>query len=227
VTSLSDSIHRVSAEDYLRGELHSEVRHEFIDGQIYAMVGASRRHGLIALNLASLLRPRLRGTPCQLFVADMKVRLRIAGEEVFYYPDLVLSCDPEDREDYFVSRPCLIIEVLSEATERIDRREKMLAYQTIPTFNEYLLVAQDLPRVEVYRRRNDWRLSCARCMAWWRRAGWRVAGCRRAKRPACGRPTRDRANPGPPVMWPRRHPLRRPAKAASVPEAGFARGRPC
>jgi len=157
VTSLSNPGYGVSVDVYLSGERHSEIRHEYVGGQVYAMVGASRRHGLIAMNFASLLRPKTRGTQCQLFMADMKVWLSIAGQEIFYYPDLVLSCDPEDREDYFVRRPCLIVEVLSEATERIDRREKMLAYQTIPSLNEYLLVAQDLPRVEVYRRRNDWR----------------------------------------------------------------------
>jgi Uma2 family endonuclease len=80
-----------------------------------------------------------------------------SDQKIFYYPDLVLFSDPEDREDYFVRRPCLIIEVLSEATERIDRREKMLAYQTIPSLKECLLVAQGEPHVEAYRRRNDWR----------------------------------------------------------------------
>jgi Uma2 family endonuclease len=80
-----------------------------------------------------------------------------SDQKIFYYPGLVLSSDPEDREDYFVRRPCLIIEVLSEATERIDRREKMLAYQTIPSLKECLLVAQGEPHVEAYRRRNDWR----------------------------------------------------------------------
>ncbi|MGA7982732.1 MAG: Uma2 family endonuclease, partial [Chromatiaceae bacterium] len=93
---------------------------------------------------------------CQLFTSDMKVHLAIAGQEIFYYPDLVLSCDPNDRETYFRERPCLIVEVLSEATERIDRREKLLAYQTIPSLQEYLLVAQDKPRIEIYRHRNDW-----------------------------------------------------------------------
>jgi Uma2 family endonuclease len=83
--------------------------------------------------------------------------LSIAGQEIFYYPDLVLSCDPNDRATYFRERPCLIVEVLSEATERIDRREKLLAYQTIPSLREYLLVAQDQMRVETYRRGNDWR----------------------------------------------------------------------
>jgi Uma2 family endonuclease len=157
VSSLTNPTYSIGVEDYFQGELVSEIRHEYVGGQVYAMVGASDRHGLIALNFATALRPLTRGTSCQLFVADMKVRLTIATQEVFYYPDLVLSCDPNDRATYFRERPCLIVEVLSEATERIDRREKLLAYQTIPSLREYILVAQDQMRVETYRRGNDWR----------------------------------------------------------------------
>jgi Uma2 family endonuclease len=146
----------VSVNDYIEGEPGSEIRHEYIDGQVYAMGGASDRHGLIVGNLFMKLRPATRGTFCQLFIADMKIRLKISGQDIFYYPDLLLSCDPADRETYFRSCPCLIIEVLSESTERIDRREKMLAYQTLPSLQEYVLVAQDDRQVEIYRRRNEW-----------------------------------------------------------------------
>lgn len=120
------------------------------------MVGASDRHGLIVGNLFMKLRPETRGTFCQLFIADMKVCLNISGQDIFYYPDLLLSCEPTDREPYFRKQPCLIIEVLSESTERIDRREKMLAYQTLSSLQEYVLVAQDDRQVEIYRRRNEW-----------------------------------------------------------------------
>lgn len=146
----------ISVEEYLAGELQSEVRHEYIDGQVYAMGGASDRHGLILNALAYLLTPLARRRRCQLFTSDMKLKLEIAGRPVFYYPDLMLACDPDDREPYFRRHPCLLVEVLSEATERIDRREKLLAYQTLPSLREYLLVAQDARRVEVYRRANDW-----------------------------------------------------------------------
>jgi Uma2 family endonuclease len=148
---------RVSVTEYLEGEQLCEIRHELIDGQVYAMGGASRVHGLIAGNLFSQLRQNSREKHCQLFIADMKVRLKISGQDIFYYPDLLLSCDPDDRADYFSQAPCLIIEVLSESTERIDRREKMLAYQTLPSLLEYVLVAQDDRRVEIYRRRTEWR----------------------------------------------------------------------
>ncbi len=150
----------ISVEDYLDGELRSEVRHEYIDGQVYAMGGASRAHGQIVNALAFALTPAARKKACQLFTSDMKVRLTIAGKPVFYYPDLVVVCDPADREPYFVSRPCLIVEVLSESTERIDRREKFLSYQTLPSLQAYWLVAQDACRVEVFRRNNDWQPEC-------------------------------------------------------------------
>ncbi|MDP3696366.1 MAG: Uma2 family endonuclease [Desulfocapsaceae bacterium] len=146
----------ISVTDYLAGEPLSEIRHEYINGQVYAMGGANRVHGLIVTALSLLTGPRAREKHCQLFIADMKVRLNISGQEIFYYPDLLLSCDPDDRADYFCQIPCLIIEVLSESTERIDRREKMLAYQTLSSLLEYVLVAQDDRQVEIYRRRNEW-----------------------------------------------------------------------
>jgi Uma2 family endonuclease len=148
---------RLSVEEYLAGEERAEVRHEYVAGRLYAMVGTSDRHNLIAANLLSLLRPHTRGTLCQLFVADVKLRLRSAGEDIFYYPDLMVCCDPNDRQRYWRSRPCFLVEVLSEASDRIDRREKRWAYQGIETLEGYLLLAQDRIAATLYRRSNDWR----------------------------------------------------------------------
>lgn len=147
---------RLSVEDYLAGEEGGELRHEYIDGQIYAMTGASRQHGLIVSNLVAGLRPLIRGRGCQLFSNAMKVRLRIADQDVFYYPDLLLSCDAEDRETYYCTKPCVIVEVLSESTERIDRREKFLAYTTLPSLRDYLLVSQTQRAVWHYSRSRAW-----------------------------------------------------------------------
>lgn len=141
---------------YLTGEENSELRHEYIGGQIYAMTGASDRHGLIITNLIAFLRPQMRGSGCQVFANDMKVRLFIGGDDIFYYPDVLLSCDPNDREPYYRTHPCLIIEVLSNSTERIDRREKLLAYQTLPSLREYLLIAQNRREVQIHRRSQQW-----------------------------------------------------------------------
>jgi Uma2 family endonuclease len=145
----------LSEQDYLEGERTSHVRHEHVGGETYAMVGARDCHGLIAGNLFAALRPNVRGSSCQLFNADMKLRVQVAGEVVFYYSDLLLSCDPEDRGAYFRSGPCLIVEILSEATERIDRREKLYAYTQIPSLREYLLLAQDPVEAELHRREVD------------------------------------------------------------------------
>lgn len=103
----------ISIEDYLAGEADGEQRHDFIGGRVYAMTGASRRHGLIASALAYAMTPAARNKGCQLFVADMKVRVDIADTTSFYYPDLLLSCEPQDRETYYSKAPCLIVEVLS------------------------------------------------------------------------------------------------------------------
>jgi len=147
----------ITPQEYLEGELRSEVRHEYVDGQVYAMVGASRAHGRIVAALGYALMPKAREKGCQLLLSDMKVRLNFAGQEVYYYPDVVLVCDPADAATYYTERPCLIVEVLSESTERIDRREKLLAYQELPSLEAYLLVAQDARRVEVFRRSTGWR----------------------------------------------------------------------
>ena len=156
MSALSDSKHAMGVEEYLAGELHSELRHEYIDGQVYAMTGASRAHGLIANALAFALTPAARRKGCQLFTSDMKLRLEMGGKTVFYYPDLLLSCDPQDRETFFTRAPCLIVEVLSESTARIDRREKLLAYQGLPSLQTYLLLEQGVARAELYRRANGW-----------------------------------------------------------------------
>lgn len=149
----------LSVEDYLAGEARSDIRHEYLDGQVYAMTGASRAHGLIVNAIAYALTPAARRKGCQLFTSDMKLRLEIGGKTLFYYPDLLLTCNPKDNDAYFSRAPCLLIEVLSESTARTDRREKLLAYQTLPSLEAYLLVEQDARRVEIYRRDSDWRVE--------------------------------------------------------------------
>jgi Uma2 family endonuclease len=149
----------LSVEDYLAGELESKVRHEYVDGEICAMVGASDRHGLIMLNLAGLLSQRL-PERCQVFSSDMKVRIRTAERNIFfYYPDVLVSRDPRDREPYYRQYPCLIAEVLSPHTARLDRFEKFLFYQQLDTLEECLLVSQDYRQVEVFRRADQWQAA--------------------------------------------------------------------
>ena len=141
----------LSVDEYLQGELTSELRHEYIDGQVYAMAGAGERHNRIAGNAFFHLRSAARGGPCGVFMADMKVHIEAQG--IFYYPDILLTCDPRDDQELYKTRPCLIVEVLSASTERTDRREKWLVYRQIPSLRYYLLVSADSRRVE-YRARN-------------------------------------------------------------------------
>jgi len=146
----------LTVEAYIEGELHAEVRHEYLAGEVYAMTGASAPHNVIAGNLFSALHAHLRGGPCRVFMSDMKVRIQDAGEDYFYYPDLMVACRAEDNARYWREQPTLIVEVLSESTERIDHREKRWAYQRIAALEEYVLLAQDRMEAEVYRRAEDW-----------------------------------------------------------------------
>src|SRR5437762_13416432 len=123
----------VSVEDYLAGEQASELQHEYVGGAVYAMAGASREHNEIIGNLYSSLRTALHGTPCRAFLLDLKVRLSLQEQHVFYYPDLTVGCDPRDPERLYLRYPRILVEVSSESTERLDRHEKWLAYQTIET----------------------------------------------------------------------------------------------
>ncbi len=139
----------LTVEDYLHAETNSPIRHEYIGGYVFAMAGASEEHNLIAGNLHALLRPHLRGSSCRVFMSDMKVKIQ---DDIFYYPDLLVTCNPQDNHRYFKTQPNLIIEVLSESTESIDRREKLIHYQTLETLKEYVLVSQNQMQVEVYRQ---------------------------------------------------------------------------
>nr|VFK46148.1 MAG: Endonuclease, Uma2 family (restriction endonuclease fold) [Candidatus Kentron sp. SD]VFK49977.1 MAG: Endonuclease, Uma2 family (restriction endonuclease fold) [Candidatus Kentron sp. SD] len=156
--SLPSQAHALSAlsiPDYLNGEADGSIRHEYINGQVYAMAGGSARHNLIAVNAGSLLNTRLPET-CEVFVADMKVQIHRIDDSRFYYPDVMVCCRKDDKETYYRQSPCLIIEVLSDATERLDRFEKFQAYRRIETLQEYLLLNQHYPEAMLFRRGNAW-----------------------------------------------------------------------
>lgn len=152
----------VSAEDYVAGEQISNVRHEFVGGVVYAMTGASDDHNTISGNIFAGLHAHLRGTPCRVFMIDLKVRLEIARQDIFYYPDILVACDPRDRDRYFKRHPKVLIEVLSESTDHIDRREKFLNYTQIETLEEYVLVAQDRMEITIFRRAKNWQREVLR-----------------------------------------------------------------
>ncbi len=158
--SIPDAIVTITHDEYLTGEQLSQIRHEYVAGQVFAMAGASEKHNRITLNLAFHLRAATRGTPCGVFMNDMKVH--IATRDIFYYPDVVLTCDADDREPFYKTTPCLIAEVLSPSTELTDRREKLVNYRTLPSLRYYLLLSQDQRMVELYQRNEagEWYYFC-------------------------------------------------------------------
>lgn len=146
----------VPVEDYLEGEELAETKHEYVGGLVYAMAGASVDHNLIAGNVLAALRAHLKGGPCSVFMSDVKVRLKHLENDIFYYPDVMVACDPRDTEKLYRLFPKVIVEVLSKNTERLDRREKFWAYRSAETFEEYVLVAQDKREITVFRKASGW-----------------------------------------------------------------------
>ncbi|MDS4040880.1 MAG: Uma2 family endonuclease [Candidatus Competibacter sp.] len=139
--------------DYLEWEQRQPERHEYVRGEVFAMAGTTDRHNEISLNFATLLRQHLRGTPCRVFMADVKVRVEAA--DCGFYPDLQVTCAESDRADRLVKRfPVLVVEVLSDSTASYDLGDKFAAYQQLDSLREYVLVDQERIRVQVYRRRD-------------------------------------------------------------------------
>jgi len=141
----------LTADEYLELEDQSDTKHEYIDGQVYAMAGASDTHVTIAGNLFALLRSHVRGSSCRVYIADMKARIESLNR--FYYPDVMVTCDPRDLETSTYKRfPSLIVEVLSDSTEAGDRGDKFVDYQELETLREYVLINTKRQRVECFRR---------------------------------------------------------------------------
>ncbi|MEO0538321.1 MAG: Uma2 family endonuclease [Cyanobacteria bacterium P01_A01_bin.123] len=141
----------LSPEDYLEAEKSSLVKHEYHDGEVYAIAGASDEHVTIGINITSLLRGHLRGSNCRVYGSDMKVEIDAVNH--YDYPDVMVSCDQRDREfRYSKKYPVLIVEILSEGTEAKDRGKRFEHYRHLETLKEYVLVSQDRQQVEVFRK---------------------------------------------------------------------------
>jgi len=149
------SIPRMSATEYLQMEKQATRKHEFVNGIVYAMAGGSRDHNFIAgdvfATLLGLVKP-----PCQVFTSDMKVRIRAVSDECYYYPDTSVTCSDLDNDRYELTQPSLLVEVLSGSTQDADRGYKFDHYRLLPSLQEYLLVHQERPRAELFRRRTEW-----------------------------------------------------------------------
>lgn len=131
-------------------EKASPIRHEYVDGQLFAMAGESKNHNRVGSNILVKLLQGLESSKCEAFFEGIKVKV---GPTRYYYPDVVVtSTEPEEDEDaYIIENPVMIVEVLSSSTARNDRVEKMNAYQRLPGLREYVIVSQETVRVEVYR----------------------------------------------------------------------------
>ncbi|PWR00375.1 Uma2 family endonuclease [Leucothrix pacifica] len=153
---LAEQHNQLSVEDYLEGERQSEVRHEFADGSVYAMAGASINHNQITANLLTSLVTHLRGTDCRPFSSDLLVK---TSKDHYRYPDVTVVCDDQFIDDYSTDSPLILIEVLSKGTHQLDRQIKRLEYINLPSLQEYVLVEQERVEVEVFRRNQGWQPS--------------------------------------------------------------------
>jgi Uma2 family endonuclease len=152
---------RVTSEEYLAGERATEERHEYFQGEVFAKGGASFEHVQIASHLIGCLHEPLREKPCFVFLSNLRVKIRKTG--AYAYPDVGVLCEQpkfDDLDQDTILNPRLLIEIFSPATEAFDRGKKFAHYRTIESLSEYLLVAQDQPRIEQYIRQSsgDWLL---------------------------------------------------------------------
>ena len=143
---------RIDVDQYLEDELRRDVKHELIDGQIYAMAGASANHERISSNISRCFGNHLLNSPCESFGSDMKVKV---GSR-FFYPDVIVDCQFDETEPYYTESPVIIVEVLSKSTRRIDETTKRFSYMNIPGLQEYVLIEQDIVDIEVIRRSEGW-----------------------------------------------------------------------
>ena len=144
----------LTPEEYLNLEAKSTTKHEYHNGEAYAMAGTTDTHNTIAGNLYSLIRNHLRGSDCRVYFADIKAKLEKCN--CFYYPYIMVTCDSRDQENStYKLYPKLIIEILSDSTEAFDRGDKFINYSTLNTLEEYVLISTKQQRVECYRRKTE------------------------------------------------------------------------
>lgn len=144
----------ISEEDYLKNELVSEIKHEYIDGYVYDMGGASDNHNKISTNLLMELKSSLKkkGSACVAYMADM----RLKQSSKYYYPDVMVICSEDDKDKYNKTAPVILVEVLSATTRRKDLTIKRFFYQNIPSLQEYVIIEQDHAEIQVCRRKDHW-----------------------------------------------------------------------
>ena len=151
---------RFDRQDFFAWEPEQPVKHEYVAGEVFAQAGARQNHVVVALNIAGALRQRLRGTPCRAYIADMQ--LEVAQADAVFYPDVMVSCHPEDlAAERVLHHPRVIVEVLSDSTAAYDRGGKFAAYRMLESLQEYVLIDPEQRSLEIFRRlpSNDWLLA--------------------------------------------------------------------
>lgn len=144
----------IPPEDYLAWEAEQTERHEYLDGEVFAMAGAQDRHVTVAGNLYIALRQHLRGSPCRTYMSDM--RLQVVASNCYFYPDVLVTCSTKDASNANVkSEPKLLAEVLSPSTAAYDRGLKFAHYRSLPSLEEYVLIDLDTRTIDCYRKGND------------------------------------------------------------------------
>lgn len=144
----------LSVEEYLQGESSATVKHEYFDGEVWAMVGASDAHVSIAGNLFFLLKQALKGTPCRAYISDMKVN--VAKANAFFYPDVLVSCERREKDNrLYKQHPVFIAEVLSPSTEAFDRGAKFAAYRQLGSLQHYWLIDSQTQSIDCFERTAD------------------------------------------------------------------------
>ena len=151
---------RFDRQDYFAWEPEQPVKHEYVAGEVFAQAGARQNHVVVAGNCFAALRQRLRGTPCRAYISDMQ--LEVAQADAVFYPDVMVSCHPEDlAAERVLHHPRVIVEVLSDSTVAYDRGGKFAAYRMLESLQEYVLIDPERRSLEIFRRlpSNDWLLA--------------------------------------------------------------------
>ena len=150
---MGHALTKLSLQEFLDWEDQQAERHEFHRGEVFAMVGARRVHGLVSLNIAAALKTQLKGSPCRAFAESMKLKI---GADTILYPDVFVTCDPADlRTEVVFTAPTLVVEVLSPSTQSYDRGSKFTLYRSLLSLREYMLVDPDTREVQLFRRGAD------------------------------------------------------------------------
>lgn len=150
--STAPSLKSLSVEDYLTGELHSQIKYEYVAGRVYAMAGGTNVHNRIASRVLGSLYQQLADSSCEPLNSDTKVRVQRQGKICFYYPDVSVVCESNPDEDTYQDQPVVIVEVISESTRRADEGEKCENYLSIPSLHVYVLLEQDRCAAKTYVR---------------------------------------------------------------------------